>query len=384
MICRKINLLYSISLFLIMSFYTLNNAKGWSGDMKILLFLGLIFGIGKMVISAKKIPQIKNRKRAFFFLLLATIIIVLRFLRYNDTRLVIALITMLIGIDIEPEKTIQIMFYTKLSMFLFAVLTGGYGHINSTALHGGMVILLYICTREGNWKTADFLAVLISYVLLGLFTKSSSLVLGIGLAILALSLARKKSARKVLTSKLMIYIYPITLTLNYLLTITIRDGGVPIIGNLLPDFVNKTFFQLVRWIDTATRSRLTLAEASIQKFGISLWGGNVDYEQIWPGIYFNLDSGMMWLIQGWGLLMTVVFMLMSVMLMKYLIGTKRYYYVIAALIIALWATQEDMLVSVGTNFLMIFMGQAIYYCVGRNTKRYGYTKSDSLLLVRGK
>ncbi len=150
----------------------------------------------------------------------------------------------------------------------------------------------------------------------------------------------------------------------------------------MPDFVNKTFFQLIRWIDIATRSRITLAEASIQKFGVSLWGGNVDYGQIWPGVYFNLDSGMMWLIQGWGLLVTAVFIVMSVMLMKYLIGTRRYHYVIAALIIALWATQEDMLVSVGTNFLMIFMGQAVYYWAERNAKRYGYTQSDSLLLVR--
>lgn len=382
MICRKINLLYSISLFLIMSFYTLNNTKLWSGDVKILLFMGLVFGIGKMAISVKRIPQIKSRNRAFLFLLVVSGIFVFRFLRYKDTRLLIALFTMFMGIDVEPEKSIRIMFYAKLPMFLLAVLIGGYGHINGAALHGGMVVLLYICMREGNLKATDFFVILIPYLLLAVYTKSSSLVFGIGLAILALFLIKKRPVRKVLISKFMVCIFPITLILNYLFAITIRENGVPFIGNLLPDFVNKTFFQLIRWIDIATRSRITLAEASIQKFGVSLWGGNVDYGQIWPGVYFNLDSGMMWLIQGWGLLVTAVFIVMSVMLMKYLIGTRRCHYVIAALIIALWATQEDMLVSVGTNFLMIFMGQAVYYWAERNAKRYGYTQSDSLLLVR--
>lgn len=373
MICSKKNLFYGISLFLTMSFYTLKDAKLLSGHMRILLLIGLIFGIGKMVISAEKIPHIRNNKRTFFFLLTITVVLFLCFLRDKDTRLVIALFMMFIGMDVEPEKTIRIMFYAKLPMFLLAMLMGGYGHINGTALHGGMIILLYICMCGGSLKAADFFVISVPYVLLSLYTKSSSFVCGIGFAIICLFMIRKKSMRKRLTSKFMVYIYPIVLSLNYLFAITIRDGAVPFIGNRMPDFVNQTFFQLVRWIDVATSSRLTLAEASLQKFGISLWGGNVDYGQIWPGVYFNLDSGMMWMIQGEGLIVAAIYMAMSVMLMKYLIETKRYHYVIAALIIALWATQEDMLVSVGTNFLMVFMGQAVYYCIERNAKKHGYT-----------
>ena len=124
-----------------------------------------------------------------------------------------------------------------------------------------------------------------------------------------------------------------------------------------------------------------MAAASFQKFGVSIWGGNVDYTQIWPGVYFNLDSGMIWLLQGWGLMICVVFLILSVVMMYYLIKTERYTFVVVAVAIALWATQEDMLTSVGTNFMMIFMGQAVQYSmVGRRGKD-GNTENNSLLLV---
>ena len=80
-------------------------------------------------------------------------------------------------------------------------------------------------------------------------------------------------------------------------------------------------------------------------------------------------------------MITVIFMSLTVMLMRYLTKTKRYSFIVAAIAIAFWATQEDMLVSVGTNFLLIFVGQAVRYNItGRNVKD-GNAENNPLLLV---
>jgi hypothetical protein len=374
------NFLFEISIIFVMSFYTLNAAKLYSGNIKILMVIGICFGLVGIFVS-KNIMK-STAKTGLILLILLGIIFLINLVaqKGNDTRLPVALLTMFFAIDISPRKAICIMFYSKLSTFMLAMLTGGYGHINSVALQGGMIILLYICMREDNLRKRNYLILFVSYIILVLYTRSGSVVIGIGIAILSIFLLKTKYGKNFFSSKFIVWIYPITLIINIILALGIYENKIMWIGGILPKFANDIYIHLIKIIDTYTSSRLQLAHASFERFGVSWLGGNVDYTILWPGVYFNLDSGMIWLLQGGGILMTIFFMALALLLMKYLIQARHYHYVISALVIALWATQEDMLICVGTNFLMIFMGQAIKYSL--KGSKYGYTKSNSLLLVR--
>ena len=51
-------------------------------------------------------------------------------------------------------------------------------------------------------------------------------------------------------------------------------------------------------------------------------------------------------------------MALMVYLMKYLAAKKEYIIIIAGIVIALWAINEDMLLTVDTNFLLALIGTA--------------------------
>lgn len=361
--CERKDFFFDLCIIFIMFFYTLDGAKVQLPGIKALVVLGLACGMIKMMISFKLIVATKENLGSTMILLLVSSVVVFNYMRSADTRLPIALFLALCGLDVQPQKIIRLIFYTKLSAFLLVLCIGGYGHINGIALHGGMTILLYLCMREANLRKTDYVILFTSYLLLILYTKSGSAIVGIGAAFLSLFLIRISFFKKIYCSKLMICIYPIGLFFNSFLALGIRANQIPWIGCKLPSFVNETFMDIVIWIDVATSYRLSLATVSFDKFGVSWLGGNVDYRKLNPEVYFNLDSGMLWLLQGKGILVTIVIMILSIILMRYLIGTERYHYLIAALSIALWATQEDMLISVGTNFLMVLIGQAVGYSV---------------------
>lgn len=380
--CGKKCLLVEISLFFIMFFYTFNESKVLPNSINWLLLTGLMFGVGKLALSIRLVPLSNKQMWADLFLLMITVLLMVRFMFIGrDTRLIVAFITMLVVMDQEPEKIVRVLFFAKLLPFILVVVLGGYRHINGVALHGGMVVILFICMRGKKFNGKDFIVLLTAFSWLVMYTQSGSAVIGIGTAVLSLILLGTRSGKKLFSSKIVMFIFPLALWFNVFFAVGLEEGKVPWVGEHLPGFLNSGFFQIVKWIDDFTSHRLTLAAASLQKFGVSIWGGNVDYTQIWPGVYFNLDSGMIWLLQGWGLIICGVFLILSVVMMYYLIKTERYTFVVAAVTIALWATQEDMLTSIGTNFMMIFMGQAVQYSmVGRRVKD-GNTENNSLLLV---
>lgn len=380
--CGKKCLLVEISLFCIMVFYTFNESKVLPNSINWLLLTGLMFGVGKLALSIRLVPLSNKQVWADLILLMFSVLLMVRFMFIGrDTRLIVAFITMFVVMDQEPEKIVRVLFFAKLLPFILVVVLGGYGHINGVALHGGMVILLFICMRGQKFNGKDFIVLLAAFLWLVMYTQSGSAVIGIGTAILSLILLGTRRGKRLFSSKFVMFIFPLALWFNVFFAVGLEERKVPWVGEHLPGFLNSGFFQIVKWIDDFTSHRLTLAAASFQKFGVSIWGGNVDYTQIWPGVYFNLDSGMIWLLQGWGLMICVVFLILSVVMMYYLIKTERYTFVVVAVAIALWATQEDMLTSVGTNFMMIFMGQAVQYSmVGRRGKD-GNTENNSLLLV---
>ena len=76
---------------------------------------------------------------------------------------------------------------------------------------------------------------------------------------------------------------------------------IPLIGHLLPEKVNQCYLRFITAVNEILSGRLSLANESLKYFGVSWFGGNVKYDSYTlNGHYFNLDSGMMWLLQGFG------------------------------------------------------------------------------------
>lgn len=355
-----------IYIFLLNGFYTLSGSVSFNRSIKFILTMCIIVGIVKIVVGL--------RLKVYPDLLLIGIsfILVLVFYSHNsDTRLAVAILTMICFLYDDIQEVITYFFYSKLFFYIIVLLTGGYGHINGIALHGGIILLLYICKLDKGLKWINILIVLIGFLGIVLYTDSGSAKIAMVSTIILVVLVKLKKLKWLYKSKIITFSYPIAMFINFYCAKSISLGGkMPFIGNILPERINSCFFELVVFLDKATTSRLTLASYSLNNFGISLWGNNVDYSilNLGYGGYFNLDSGFMWLLQGWGIFMTVIFCIMTVYMMIYFIRNEKYNYVVAGIVIALWGINEDMILSVGTNFLLVFMLKSMSDYLNKNKK----------------
>lgn len=341
-----------IYVFLLNGFYTLNGSIRF-GKIKIILLFAIVAGIVKIILEFKK-----NIYPHLFLIGITFIIALIFYLNHTDTRLAVAILTMICCLHEDIDKIIEYFFYSKLFFFFIVLLTGGYMHINGVALHGGMVILLYACMKDKKIKWSDILIMFIAFLALSIYTDSGSAKIGMIATIILLLAVKTKKFIWLYKSKLVEFLYPIIMFINvYFAQCIVLGGKLPYINKVLPEKINELIYQFILFIDKLTSSRLTLAGYSLKNLGTSFWGGNVDYSKLNIGEngYFNLDSGFMWLLQDWGYLMTFIFCVMTIILIWYFIKKEKYNYVVAAIVIALWGINEDMLLSVGTNFLMSFM-----------------------------
>lgn len=371
---RRNELFGYLSIVCLMSFYSLDK---WKENADFLYIGGLVFGLLSIFLGMK----IKY-KTLLVYLLLA-IIPLFCYMHSMDARIPVMLIGMLCGLKMDMHKVVCVMFYTKLVCYFLMLAVGGFGHINGMALHGGILILLYLCKNEKNFSPRKMILAFLSYIVIFLYSNTGTLLVSIGVALLLVVLIHYEFGRKLCSSVFVMWIYPICLLFYYLFVPGVLIGEIPWIGKWLPDAVNAAYALFSKWLDGVMSYRLTLVAYSWQQFGVSLWGGNVNYNKlnIGQGGYFNLDSGLMWLVQGGGILLTIIFMILSVILMRYLIREKHYCYVIAGITIALWAISEEMLQGIGTNFLIFFMGKAVVdFVEGRRHREH--TKKNPLLLVR--
>lgn len=342
--------LLSISLYVI--YHTL---QGFHDTLtKGILFLALLTSV-IYIINLKRF-----KKETLILLVCIGVITIIQFPVSFDIRMIVLFICMIVGTYIDIDDLLQWMFIAKLVSFIAGTVIG-WEKANTCALHGGMLLLLYVCTNRKNIRWRHIAITAGVAVLLFLYTNTATLLLGIGIALILLIYYKIFSGKILFHWKIVKYVFPAVLFVNLVCVLTFVEKQVPLIGQWLPTKVNDLFYEIVRIVDVATTSRVTLAAASWPVFGVSLWGGNADYTSLnlTEGVYYNLDSGMMWLLQGWGIILTIVFMLITIQLMNYLMKNKEYVLIIVGIVIACWAMIEDMLLIVGTNFLIVLFGKAL-------------------------
>ena len=333
-------------LFVILTtvFYTIQGSYLFFPQMKILLALAFVmsfFGILKKINISRSYINIK--------FIICIICVLISFLKTSDTRLLISLLSIILGSKYDINELIKTMFWSKLISFGLVMLFGGYFHINGCALHGGMLILIYLACLGNRLNFNNMIKCLLFYIILSLYTHSGSIIICCGFAITMLTLKRIRLFKRIIFSRFTTYSFVICLVLN-IVSAQLFYKDLPLaISNFL------------RILDSFVSHRIELAAYSLMKYGVSYFGGNVQFDLLNNnGIgYFTIDSGYIWLLQGTGLIITLLFMISTVFVLSYFVKTKNYTLLVIAITISLWGMNEDMLISLGMNFLYYYFGYAI-------------------------
>lgn len=353
------------------SYYTLQGSNLYFSLLKVLLIVTLLCGC----ISIYKDKKISIKAIALLFFLMFL------YIKLKDTRLIVAFFTIACAKTIKFENLIKIVFYTNLTCFLLSVISGGYHHINGFGLHFSILMML-MCYAMKDKKIKYFnIIMVLLYLIMGLITTSGSFIIcGIIFCLLIMT-QNKLLNKRIIYSKYIPYIFVICFIFNLIGAIYINVGRFQLINNITPGFLSFILEKIFGLVDILTTSRIQLANQSLFMFGFSLFGGNVDYTLLSNTHYFNLDSGYMWLLQGFGIIMTIIFLYYTVTMLKQAQRHKDNYIIYISIIIALWAINEDILLNIGLNLSMILYSK--YLNEKLEERSNGNTKNNSLLLVWG-
>lgn len=345
-------------------FYTSN---GWTYHVSIMnsfIIFAFLFGFIDIFMHHEEIYKIflhnKNLTILVSILILMTII---KFMLNQDTRLIISVMAIFIAMYFPLYKIFYITFFTKFITFIIYYFTGGYTHLNYISVHFGMIILLYLII---SYKINRFnLKCSLVLLIIGYFiSKSGAFLMCCGLAILLFYSLKLKLKYFLIKLKIIEYYFPFMILLTVLLGLAYMSYAndfinFGILRSITPKFLCTIFAFVLRLVDKVFTGRISLGGFSLYYFGISLFGGNIDYSVNTGLKYFVVDSGLLLLLQDWGLIITILMGVIFVMLMRMLMKNKEYALIVYMLIIILWSFNEDIFISVGSNFAFYIFGHEL-------------------------
>lgn len=345
-------------------FYTSN---GWTYHVSIMnsfIIFAFLFGFIDIFMHHEEIYKIflhnKNLTILISILILMTII---KFMLNQDTRLIISVMAIFIAMYFPLYKIFYITFFTKFITFIIYYFIGGYTHLNYISVHFGMIILLYLII---SYKINRFnLKCSLVLLIIGYFiSKSGAFLMCCGLAILLFYSLKLKLKYFLIKLKIIEYYFPFMILLTVLLGLAYMSYAndfinFGILRSITPKFLCTIFAFVLRLVDKVFTGRISLGGFSLYYFGISLFGGNIDYSVNTGLKYFVVDSGLLLLLQDWGLIITILMGVIFVMLMRMLMKNKEYALIVYMLIIILWSFNEDIFISVGSNFAFYIFGHEL-------------------------
>ncbi len=345
-------------------FYTSN---GWTYHVSIMnsfIIFAFLFGFIDIFMHHEEIYKIflhnKNVTILVSILILMTII---KFMLNQDTRLIISVMAIFIAMYFPLYKIFYITFFTKFITFIIYYFIGGYTHLNYISVHFGMIILLYLII---SYKINRFnLKCSLVLLIIGYFiSKSGAFLMCCGLAILLFYSLKLKLKYFLIKLNIIEYYFPFMILLTVLLGLAYMSYAndfinFGILRSITPKFLCTIFAFVLRLVDKVFTGRISLGGFSLYYFGISLFGGNIDYSVNTGLKYFVVDSGLLLLLQDWGLIITILMSVIFVMLMRMLMKNKEYALIVYMLIIILWSFNEDIFISVGSNFAFYIFGHEL-------------------------
>lgn len=354
-------------------YYTL---KGWKYANKSLDIILVVAVICALLLIVKH-----TRARYIYAIPIATIVVYKLSLN-SDSRLLIALLAVLVGATVPFEQVAKWLLKVKCITFFGAFLIGGYIHLNYLSMNLGTIMALTLYVYYPKSRKKALLLGLIILIMGALISKSGSMIICGGLLLLLYAGQNITIVHKILLSRGMYFVFPCTLILNWLLAVLYAKYGYispkyALLSNLISDKYSVKLLRFLNKLNVFLSGRISLSAFSLEKFGMSFWGGNIDYTVETGLPYFLVDSGMILLLQNWGLLITIVNMFVWFFLMRDLVKKRKLRLIISAIMIALWSFNEDTLMSVGTNFLFYVIGNEIFDFYKSKRKNHNLKKSRS-------
>lgn len=341
-----------IFIFFTSMFYIIKNSVLRSPGIELALIIGMLAGIWHVLLSFRK----KEKNRIIVIGLF--VIIIIYAARSSDTRMIVSFMSILVAKNMDLDKMIKALLYSHILLFAIAMIAGGTGHMNSVGMHIAVIMLLYICDSGLPLSRSSVILLWIAYIACAMYTRSGNFAISMGTGLLLATFYKRRIIKKILQSKVVYGIFPIVLLTNVLLCVMRAPHYFPWVCRFGSIYEILHKFALI--IDHVSSSRIILGAESLYRFGISVMGGNIYYETMFDGnSYFQVDSGMLWLLQGWGILMTLVLMLLFTYMMGRLQKKKLYGYVIMGIVIALISMNEDVLVSVLFNVMFFILGNML-------------------------
>ena len=357
--------LKQIYLFLFVFFFYLYRAISDSNLKFALSFLLLLLS----ALSGVAYLSLKRKVRSKIAIMLIPFIILVSFVfvkfDFSDTRLIMLFLAGLVFANEDEENVVKIALISRIILtFAIVILFGGFGQRNGIGAHIGTILLLYMCLNKDKLDMKKWLLIFIGVLLLWYINPENAGVIVVLLVALMLQLIRKFNFwKKLLCSKATEFVFPICLFVTWFLSESINATEMPLIGAILPQSVNSAYLGFVRRLNLLLGTRLSLAKTGLNRMGIHVFDANAYFEGYLEllqdaanrNAYFIVDSGYILLLIKWGLLVSVVVCIMSILTMKYYISIRAYNFVIAGIVLAVWSVLED---HIFYSFVLMFWGKA--------------------------
>lgn len=334
------------------------------------IFLSSLFG--GLYLGLKN----KVKTRTLMMMVPFGVLIVLIFVKFNftDLRLIMLFLAGLIFADENETNIIKIMLVSKILLIVTIVMfLGGFGTRNGIGANIGTAFLLYMCLSKDKLQINNWFLIFAGLLFLWLINPENAGVIVILLIVLILQLLRKSGfGKRVLRSKITQFIFPLCLFFTWFFSESINANKMPLIGEFLPASFNSAYLKFVWSLNVVLGTRLSLAKTALDRIGVHFIGADyyfAGYEALLQdaanrNAYFLVDSGYILLLIKWGLIVTTIICILSVITMKYYISIRAYNYVIAGIALAAWAILED---HIFYSFIWMFWGKALIEM--RNTKK---------------
>lgn len=340
-------------------FYILKNSLLYVENVKIILLLANICGILSIYIRKK----VNSRMMIIYLGIL--VITIFYFGLYRNYSFLTIFVCLIACEEIDADKLIKYFLYSGLVLFIPLQILGVGSSKNTLGLQISILILMYISTKKCNLTLLQYICLGIVLISATVISTSKALFVITTTALFLTIIKQTQAGKKFLRSKFSIYIFPICFFANFFLAERTVDSNGPLIGTLIPRGINAIIVNLSKLLDKAMSWRLSLTKQALNYFGFSMIGGNIDMDsiQLDEHSYFYIDSGYTYMLLAWGVIFSIMFLVLMTIIMHYFVQIQRYDLIIAGICIALWGANEPILNLVNWNFIILFGGQAIKYLI---------------------
>lgn len=372
----KHNFFLYVALVLLNVYYGLNNTTFKINKTEYLLLIA-IFILCIYIFLFQRL----DFNKLFLYLGMFTAFSI-NYIKEKDSRMIVVLITILAIRSIDLKTVLRLFFYTRMLLFGLTVSLSmlgvteliiiikdrgrryalGYTHPNQFMFVLCMLIMMSVCLYYSKLTGIHFIGLFMVLILGFLVSKSYT-----GLIICSMTLFLVVSYKYFRLEKMLCFLgkyFPgILMFLSLFLPLTLKADLTKLSFFTIFPGIADGYMAILKGIDSALSSRLTLSRITLLKTKFGLFGSATGTLR---AKYTLVDSGYVQLVLVFGILGCFLFLALNWLMVKQMVRRKQYVYICAFIGLALYAFTENMICSLGYNFALIFAAEVF------ETKRYGY------------